>query len=44
MGILRDRMIEEIKLRNFSPRTQQSYPFSGDWPGQALAEIPESTD
>jgi integrase/recombinase XerD len=25
MGVLRTRMIEEMKLRNFSPRTQQSY-------------------
>src|SRR5882724_8808569 len=25
MGALRTRMIEEMKLRNFSPRTQQSY-------------------
>jgi integrase/recombinase XerD len=25
MGALREKMIEEMKLRNFSPRTQQSY-------------------
>jgi hypothetical protein len=25
MGALRTKMIEEMKLRNFSPRTQQSY-------------------
>lgn len=25
MGILRDRMLEEMKLRNFSPATQKSY-------------------
>ena len=25
MGALRTRMIEEMKLRNFAPRTQQSY-------------------
>ena len=25
MGILRDRMIEEMNLRNFSPATQESY-------------------
>ena len=25
MGALREKMIEEIKLRNFSPRTEQSY-------------------
>ena len=25
MGALRTRMIEEMKLRNFSPRTQRSY-------------------
>jgi integrase/recombinase XerD len=25
MGALRTRMIEEMKLRNFSPRTQESY-------------------
>jgi hypothetical protein len=27
MGILRDRMIEEMKLRNFSPATQESYVY-----------------
>ena len=25
MGALRSKMIEEMKLRNFSPRTEQSY-------------------
>jgi hypothetical protein len=25
MGILRDRMVEEMKLRNFSAATQESY-------------------
>src|SRR5438093_11598610 len=25
MGALREKMIEEMKLRNFSPRTEQSY-------------------
>ena len=25
MGVLRTKMIEEMKLRNFSPRTEQSY-------------------
>ena len=25
MGVLREKMIEEMKLRNFSARTQQSY-------------------
>jgi hypothetical protein len=25
MGALRTRMMEEMKLRNFSPRTQESY-------------------
>ena len=28
MGILRDRMIEEMKLRNFSPATQKSYVYA----------------
>jgi integrase/recombinase XerD len=28
MGILRDRMIEEMKLRNFSPATQVSYVYA----------------
>jgi len=28
MGILRDRMIEEMKLRNFSPATQKSYLYA----------------
>ena len=28
MGILRDRMIEEMKLRNFSPATQESYVYA----------------
>ena len=28
MGILRDRMIEEMKLRNFSPATQESYLYA----------------
>ena len=28
MGILRERMIEEMKLRNFSPATQQSYVYA----------------
>ena len=28
MGILRDRMVEEMKLRNFSPATQVSYVYA----------------
>ena len=28
MGKLRDRMIEEMKLRNFSPATQESYVYA----------------
>ena len=28
MGILRDRMIEEMKLRSLSPATQQSYVYA----------------
>jgi hypothetical protein len=28
MGVLRDRMIEEMKLRNFSPATQESYAYA----------------
>jgi integrase/recombinase XerD len=28
MGILRDRMIKEMKLRNFSPATQESYLYA----------------
>jgi hypothetical protein len=33
MGVLRDRMIEEMKLRNFSTATQESYVYAvADWP------------
>jgi integrase/recombinase XerD len=28
MGVLRERMIEEMKLRNFSPATQESYVYA----------------
>jgi hypothetical protein len=28
MGVLRDRMIEEMKLRNFPPATQASYVYA----------------
>jgi hypothetical protein len=28
MGVLRDRMIEEMKLRNFSTATQESYVYA----------------
>ena len=28
MGILRERMIEEMKLRNFSPATHASYVYA----------------
>jgi hypothetical protein len=28
MGALRDRMVEEMKLRNFSPATQESYLYA----------------
>jgi integrase/recombinase XerD len=28
MGVLRDQMIEEMKLRNFSPATQESYVYA----------------
>ena len=28
MGVLRDRMVEEMKLRNFSPATQESYVYA----------------
>jgi len=28
MGILRNRMIDEMTLRNFAPTTQQSYLYS----------------
>ena len=28
MGILRDRMVEEMKLRNFSAATQESYLYA----------------
>jgi len=28
MGVLRDRMIEEMKLRNFSAATQESYVYA----------------
>jgi hypothetical protein len=30
MGALREKMIEEMRLRNFSPRTEQSY-VAGWW-------------
>jgi hypothetical protein len=29
MGKLRDRMIEEMNIRNFSPATQKSYVHAG---------------
>ena len=28
MGVLRERMIEAMKLQNFSPATQQSYVYA----------------
>ena len=39
MGALRTRMIEEMKLRNFSPRTQQSYLAAVNRTGQALSSL-----
>src|SRR5438105_11497121 len=44
MGALRTMMIEEMKLRNFSPRTQQSYLAAGDRTGQALSPVAGPTD
>ena len=39
MGILRDRMIEEMKLRNFSPATQESYVYAVRQTGPISQEI-----
>jgi hypothetical protein len=39
MGILRDRMVEEMKLRNFSPATQESYVLRGKQTGQISQQI-----
>jgi hypothetical protein len=40
MGKLRDRMIEEMKLRNFSPATQESYVYAvSDWPQQITGSV-----
>ena len=39
MGILRDRMIEEMKLRNFSPATQESYVYAVTTTGQVLQRL-----
>jgi hypothetical protein len=36
MGELRDRMVQAMDLRNFSPRTQRSYLFQGRPPTQPL--------
>ncbi len=42
MGILRDRMIEEMKLRNFSPATQAVLRLRGKQTGQVSPQVTAS--
>jgi integrase/recombinase XerD len=44
MGILRDRMIEEMKLRNFSPATQKSYLYAVTRLTQHYRKAPDQLD
>ena len=44
MGALREKMIAEMKLRNFAARTQKSYLAVMVGLGQALSSVPGSTD
>jgi integrase/recombinase XerD len=44
MGILRDRMIEEMKLRNFSPATQKSYLYAVTRLTQYYGKAPDQLD
>jgi integrase/recombinase XerD len=44
MGILRDRMIEEMKLRNFSPATQKSYLYAVTRLTQYYRKAPDQLD
>ena len=39
MGVLRDRMIEEMKLRNFSAATQKSYLYAVKQTGEISWQI-----
>jgi len=43
MGALREKMIEEMKLRNFASRTQKSYVAAMVGLAKALSSIPGST-
>ena len=42
MGILRERMIEEMKLRNFSPATQAVLRLRGKQTGQVSPQVTAS--
>src|SRR5919106_1372783 len=44
MGILRDRMIEEMKLRNFSPATQKSYLYAVTRLARYYRRLPDQLD
>ena len=41
MGVLRDRMIEEMTLRNFSAATQKSYVYAVSQTGQISHRSPD---
>jgi integrase/recombinase XerD len=44
MGILRDRMTEEMKLRNFSPATQKSYLYAVTRLAKYYGKAPDQLD